>query len=59
LRASGVSGTSPAGGSGVVALKYPLKYSLTVGVGLTSTTSVVGNYKVTIFTAGTDTVTVA
>lgn len=47
------------GGAGIVVLKYPQKFSLTVGVGLTSSTSTVGNFKVTTFTAGTGTVTVA
>jgi hypothetical protein len=45
------------GGSGIVILKYPKEITLGIGAGLTSTTSTVGNYKVTQFTAGTDTVT--
>lgn len=45
------------GGSGIVILKYPKEITLSIGAGLTSTTSTVGNYKVTQFTAGTDTVT--
>jgi hypothetical protein len=47
------------GGSGFVALKYPDTFTLTVGAGLTSSTSTAGGFKVTTFTAGTDTVTVA
>jgi hypothetical protein len=45
------------GGSGVVILKYPLLYNITIGAGLTSTTTIVGNFKVTRFTAGTGNVT--
>ena len=44
------------GGSGFVALKYPKEYTLTVGNGLTSSTSTSGDYKITQFTAGTDNV---
>lgn len=50
--------TSGAGGSGVVILKYPAAFSLIVGAGLTYSTSVSGEYKITQFTAGSDTVTV-
>ena len=41
------------GGSGIVILRYPNSYTITVGAGLTSTTSTVGTDKVTIFTEGT------
>jgi hypothetical protein len=34
-------------------LKYPSDKTLTIGGGLTSTTSTSGNFKTTIFTAGT------
>ena len=44
------------GGSGIVILKYPSSITLTIGVGLTSSTSTSGNFKITSFTAGTDTV---
>ena len=44
------------GGSGVVILRYPANKTLTIGGGLTSTTSTVGENKVTVFTAGTDTI---
>ena len=47
---------SGAGGSGVVILRYPSSNSITVGAGLTSTTSTDGAFKVTTFTAGTDTI---
>ena len=45
-----------AGGSGVVILKYADSLTLTIGAGLTSSTTTSGGYKVTTFTAGTDTV---
>ena len=48
--------TSGAGGSGVVILRYPDDYTITVGAGLTSSTITQGSNKVTIFTAGVDTV---
>ena len=44
------------GGSGVVILRYQSGLSPTVSAGLTSTTTTVGNDKVTVFTAGTGTV---
>jgi|LakMenEpi03Aug12_release.lakeMendotaPanAssembly.Ray.scaffolds.fasta_scaffold01402_30 hypothetical protein len=53
----GGGGVSMAGGSGIVILRYPSSNSLSVGGGLTSTTSTIGDYKVTTFTAGTGTVT--
>jgi hypothetical protein len=43
----------------VVILKYSSDKSLTVGAGLTSTTSTVGSFKITSFTAGSDTVTIS
>jgi len=46
-----------AGGSGIVVLKYLSTKSLIVGVGLTYTTVTTGNYKITKFTAGSDTIT--
>ena len=45
-----------AGGSGIVIMKYPSSITLTIGGGLTSSTSTSGNFKITTFTAGTDTV---
>ena len=44
------------GGSGVVIIKYPDTYTISVGAGLTSSTSSSGGYTVTQFTAGSDTV---
>ena len=46
-------GSGAAGGSGVVILRYPAAYSITIGAGLTATTTTVGANKVTTFTAGT------
>lgn len=51
-------GSGFAGGSGVVILRYPSTESLTIDVGLTSTTTTIGNNKVTTITAGSGTVTV-
>ena len=45
------------GGSGVVIIRYPNSLTPSVSVGLTSTTTTVGSDKVTVFTAGTGTVT--
>lgn len=47
------------GGSGVVILKYPDTLTLNIGPRLTSTTTSSGGFKVTIFTAGNDMVTVS
>jgi hypothetical protein len=47
------AGTGGSGGSGVVILKYPTSFTITLGAGLTGTTSTVGSNKVTIITAGT------
>jgi hypothetical protein len=44
--------TGGPGGSGVVILRYPASMDITVGAGLTSSTSVVGARKITVFTAG-------
>jgi hypothetical protein len=41
------------GGSGVVILRYSISRLITVGPGLTHTTSIVGANKVTVITAGT------
>ena len=40
------------GGSGVVILRYPSGYTITIGAGLTGSTSTVGSNKVTTITAG-------
>jgi len=44
---------SGAGGSGVVILRYPNTYTVTIGAGLTGSTATDGSDKVTTFTAGT------
>jgi hypothetical protein len=41
------------GGSGIVIVRYPSTYTITIGAGLTGTTATVGENKVTTFTAGT------
>jgi hypothetical protein len=41
------------GGSGVVLLRYPSNYTITIGAGLTGSTATVGTNKVTTITAGT------
>jgi hypothetical protein len=41
------------GGSGVIVLRYPALYTITLGAGLTGTTATVGGNKVTTVTAGT------
>jgi hypothetical protein len=43
---------SGAGGSGVVILRYPNTYTITLGAGLTGTTTTVSTDKVTTITAG-------
>jgi hypothetical protein len=50
---SGGPHTGGAGGSGVVILSYSSSYTITIGVGLTGSTSTVGANKVTTITAGT------
>jgi hypothetical protein len=53
--AAGVAGAGGAGGSGIVILRYPSSYAITVPGGLTATTdsTTVANTKITTFTAGT------
>jgi hypothetical protein len=52
--------SSGQGGSGVVILKYPDAYTITIGAGLTgSTPSPSGGFKVTTITAGTGNVSFA
>ena len=48
----GHNGTSGAGGSGVVILRYPSSSTITLGAGLTGTTTTVGSNKVTTITSG-------
>jgi hypothetical protein len=46
--------TGGSGGSGVVILKYPENFTITIGAGLTGTTAAPsGGFKVTTITAGT------
>jgi hypothetical protein len=45
-----------AGGSGVVILRYPSSFTITIGAGLTGSTATLGVNRVTTFTAGTGTV---
>lgn len=54
--ASGNSGGAN-GGSGIVVIRYPDTFTVTVGAGLTSSTTTSGSDKITTFTAGEDTVT--
>ena len=58
-RGTGGSSNAGAGGSGVVILRYSNTLTITVGSGLTSSTSTDGSDKITTFTAGTDTVSFA
>jgi hypothetical protein len=54
----GGGGGVGAGGSGVVILRYPDAYNITVGAGLTGTqSSASGGYKRATITAGTGNVT--
>jgi len=52
----GGGGARNTGGSGIVIVRYPNTYTITVGAGLTSSTATDGSDKVTTFTAGTDTI---
>ena len=49
----GGRGPGGSGGSGVVILRYASNFTITIGAGLTGSTSTVGPNKVTIITAGT------
>jgi hypothetical protein len=49
--------TRGSGGSGVVIIKYPAEFTVATSEGITYSTSTIGDYKVTQFTAGTGTVT--
>jgi Fe-S cluster assembly iron-binding protein IscA len=52
----GGGGGAMDGGSGVVIIRYPNTYTVTIGSGLTSSTATDGSDKVTTFTAGTGTI---
>jgi hypothetical protein len=56
---SSVTNTSGNGGSGIVILKYPSSLTITIGAGLTGSTSTVGSNKITSLTAGTGNVSFA
>ena len=56
---TGLSSIGGNGGSGVVIIKYPDDYTITVGVGLTSSETSSGGFKIRTFTAGTGTVSFA
>ena len=51
--------TGGTGGSGIVVLKYPNTRTITIGVGLTGSTSTSGSFKITTITQGTGTVSFA
>ena len=61
---SGDGGTAPGsndaadGQSGIVILKYSSSNTLTIGSGLTSSTTTSGDFKITTFTAGTDNISI-
>lgn len=55
----GGGGAGGSGGSGVVILRYPDTRTITIGAGLTGSTSTDGSFRVTTFTAGTGTVSIA
>jgi hypothetical protein len=52
----GANSAGGSGGSGIVILRFPGYYSITIGAGLTATTAVSGAYKIVSFTQGTGTV---
>jgi hypothetical protein len=51
--ASGSPRNGGAGGSGVVILRYPAFYEITIGAGLSGSTTVDGANRITTITAGT------
>lgn len=55
----GGGGGGANGGSGFVVIKFPSWYSITIGGGLTYTTSTSNGYTTVQFTAGTDTISFA
>jgi hypothetical protein len=58
---AGGANSSPGrnGGSGIVIVRYSDAFTITIGAGLTATTTTVGTNKVTTFTAGTGVVSFA
>jgi hypothetical protein len=55
----GVYGVGGLGGSGIIILRYPNNYTITIGPGLVGDTSLVGTNKVTRLTSGTGNVSFA
>ena len=53
------NGNGGAGGSGIVIIKYPDTYTLTIGAGLVHSTATVTGYKITSFESGTDNISLA
>lgn len=53
------AGLGAAGGSGVVILKYPAAFTMTIGAGLTGSTATSSGFKITTITAGTGNVSLA
>ena len=47
------------GGSGLVVIKFPNTYNITIGAGLTTTQTTSGDYKIVQFHSGTDTISFA
>jgi len=56
---NGGSQVGGSGGSGIVVLRYPNSFTITIGAGLTGTTATTGSDKVTTITAGTGNVSFA
>ena len=52
-KGGGAAGSTGSGGSGIVVLRYPNTFTVTIGAGLTGSTTTDGTDKVTTFTAGT------
>jgi hypothetical protein len=49
----GVNGAGGVGGSGIIILRYPVSYTVTIGAGLVGTTTISGTNRVTRITSGT------
>ena len=56
---SNLAGSGGNGGSGFICMKYHNSFEMEIGSGLTSSTATSGDYKITQFTAGTDTISFA
>lgn len=55
----GVNGAGGPGGSGIIILRYPVSYTVTIGAGLSGTTAIVGTDRVTRITSGTGNISFA